>query len=181
MSDVNFNPATQYVVRNDRTYYSDGAKPDFDKVLSDAIAGYTKIETIKYAAFGARTADGSPDLNSTETKYYSQDGKLMATVTNVGGEDYPHMAISTPTADYHDWDKDGKIDSVDRDRVYDTTPPSQEESPMAKLISELRKPQQNQPNQTQTEVNAASSIINEEKNKVDEIIDKEAKKFNFEA
>ena len=138
MSEVNFNPATQYVVRNDRTCYSDGAKPNFDKVLSDAIAGYTKKETIKYAAFGARTADGSPDLNSTKTKYYSQDGKLMATVTNVGGEDYPHMTISTPTADHHDWDKDGKIDSVDRDRFYI---PPEGETLLDKVWSDLRNPQ----------------------------------------
>ena len=42
MSGVNFNfaLATRYVVRNDRTHYTENPKPAYDKVASEGIVGY---------------------------------------------------------------------------------------------------------------------------------------------
>ncbi|MBQ2871955.1 hypothetical protein IJE86_09655 [bacterium] len=42
MSGVNFNfaLATRYVVRNDRTHYTENPKPAYDKVSSEGIVGY---------------------------------------------------------------------------------------------------------------------------------------------
>lgn len=47
MSGVNFNPATQYVVRNDRTHYTENPKPAYDKVASEGIVGYATINYSK--------------------------------------------------------------------------------------------------------------------------------------
>jgi len=105
------------VVRNDRSYYQENEKPDFNKVLDDAIRGYFRKEVRPYAPCGAKKPDGTPDKTCTETIYYDADGNELASVFNVRASKYETTesgnfnAIHTPEADYQDWDMDGRIDS----------------------------------------------------------------------
>ncbi len=129
---VQFNPdaaakTVTYTVRNDRSYYPDDKKPSVDTVLQDALkGGYAKMETSKYYAYG-----NEANIPSTVETYYAADGSVVAKKTHVHNEQdafHPgeHVSIHTPTADYNDWDNDGKVDSKDVDRTY-TRPVQQEE------------------------------------------------------
>ena len=117
MSEVNFTPKTKIPEKNSRknssTIYKHSQKPDYNKVLQDAISGYSKIEEKKYAAFGAKTFGGDPDLNSTEKHYRDKSGNILASEYIVGGKIKPHKEIHTPKGIYYDWDMDNKIDKKD--------------------------------------------------------------------
>lgn len=114
---VKVGQSDTYVVRNDRKYYDNDKKPDWNAVLNKAICGYDRKEVVPYAPCGATKPDGTPDKTCTETNYY-KGNQLLASVYDVKSKDSNHMSIKTEEADYHDWDRDGQIDCRDIDKVY---------------------------------------------------------------
>ena len=107
-------------IKNNRVYYEQSEKPSWNDTLNKLTKGYAKTTIQSYAPFGAKKPDGTPDETSTMTKYYDKDNKLLATVFDVKSKQTSHKSISTPDADYHDWDEDGLIDSKSTNSVEKT-------------------------------------------------------------